>query len=291
VSTRSSVTIQILCATEEQVYAELGLRYIPPELREDRGEIEAAQSSALPALVTLDDLRGDLHVHTTASDGRFGLQEMAEAAQACGLEYLAVADHTHSLGIVRGLTVEDLLAQRAEIDVLNKRFAGAFHILACAEVEVLADGSLDFPDDVLAQLDVVVAAVHLGLRQSREQVTARMLAAIRNPHVDIIAHPTGRLIGEREQADVDMEAIFRAAGDTGTALEVNAHPSRLDLRDIHVRRAIELGVKIAINSDAHHVDGFKVLPFGVGTARRGWATAADVINTWPLKELLEWTAR
>jgi len=158
-------------------------------------------------------------------------------------------------------------------------------------MEVRADGTLDFPDEVLAELDLVVAAVHSGLRQGREQVTARTLAAIRNPHVDVIAHPTGRLIGEREGADLDMEPIFRAAAETGTALEVNAYPMRLDLRDVHVRRAIELGVKLTISSDAHDVNGFAVLPFGVATARRGWAKPADVINTWSVRRLLRWVAR
>jgi len=282
---------EILCATEDEVYAALGLPWIPPELRENHGEIEAAQDWGLPDLVTLADLRGDLHVHTTTSDGRDGMLEMAEAARARGFEYLALADHTHSLGVVRGMTVEDVRAQRAEIDALNEHFAGSFRLLACAEVEVLSDGNLDFPDEVLAELDLVIASVHMGLRQSRERVTARVIAAIRNPHVDIIAHPTGRLIGQREGADLDLEEVFRAAAETGTALEINAYPQRLDLRDIHVRRAIELGVRLAINSDAHHAAGFDVLPFGVATARRGWARSADVINTWPLEELLTWTDR
>jgi len=280
---------EILCATEEEVYTTLGLPWIPPELRENRGEIEAAQNAMLPHLVTVGDLRGDLHVHTNASDGRHGLAELVEAAQARGLEYLAVADHSHSLGVVSGLRADDLRAQRAEIDALNRRLGGSFRVLACAEVEVLADGTLDFPDEVLAELDLVVASVHSGLRQSRERITARVLAAIHNPHIDIIAHPTGRLINEREPADLDMEAVFRAAAESGTALEINAYPQRLDLRDTHVRRAVELGVKLAINSDAHHVDGFDTLPLGVATARRGWASAADVINTWPLEELLRWT--
>ncbi|RLC89491.1 MAG: DNA polymerase III [Chloroflexi bacterium] len=279
---------EILCATEEEVYTALGLPLIPPELREDRGEIEAALKGRLPDLIELKDLKGDLHFHTTWSDGHHSLLEMAQAARACGLKYALVTDHSHSLGVARGLTVERLREQRAEIEEVNRKMGGTFRLLAGIEVEVRADGTLDLPDEALAELDLVVAAVHSGLRQGREQVTARMLAAIRNPHVDIIAHPTGRLLGEREGADLDMEAIFRAAAETGTALEINAHPKRLDLRDVHVRRAIELGVKLAINSDAHGVNGFGVLPFGVATARRGWATAEDVINTWSVKKVLVW---
>jgi len=282
---------EILCATEEEVYVELGLPFIPPELREDRGEIEAALEGNLPDLIEPGDLRGDLHFHTTWSDGHHSLLEMARAAQARGLEYAVVADHSHSLGVVRGVTADGLRRQWVEIEEVNRKMGGTFRLLAGAEVEVLADGTLDFSDEVLAKLDLVVAAVHSGLRQGREQFTARTLAAIRNPHVDVIAHPTGRLIGEREGADLDLEAIFRAAAETGTALEINAHPSRLDLCDVHVRRAVELGVKLAINSDAHDVNGFGVLPFGVATARRGWAEPADVINTWSVRRLLKWTVR
>jgi len=281
---------ELLCATEEEVYAALGLLLIPPELREDRGEIGAVLEGQLPDLIQLEDLKGDLQFHTTWSDGRQSLFEMALAAQARGLEYALVTDHSYGLGITGGLTVEWLREQRAEIVEVNRRLGGTFRLLAGVEVEVRADGSLDFPDEVLAELDLVVAAVHSGLRQDRERVTARMLAAIRNPHVDIVAHPTGRLIGEREGADLDMERIFRAAAETGTAMEVNAYPRRLDLCDVHVRRALELGVKLAISSDAHDVNGFAVLPFGVATARRGWAQPADVINTWPVEQVLAWAA-
>ncbi len=282
---------EILCATEEEVYGRLGLPLIPPELREDRGEIEAALAGRLPDLIELDDLRGDLQFHTTWSDGRNSLLEMAQAAQTRGLKYALVTDHSRSLGVTGGLTVERLREQRTEIAEVNRKMGGKFRLLAGVEVEIRADGSLDLPDEALAELDLVVAAVHSALRQSREQVTARLLAAIRNPHVDIIAHPSGRLLGEREGADVDMEAVFRAAAETGVALEINAHPSRLDLNDVHVRRAVELGVKLAINSDAHNVGGFAVLPFGVATARRGWARAGGVVNTWNVKKLLDWAAR
>ena len=282
---------EILCATEEEVYGALGLPLIPPELREDRGEIEAALAGQLPDLIEMQDLKGDLQFHTTWSDGRQSLLEMARAAQAHGLEYALVTDHSHSLGVVHGLTADDLQSQRVEIKEVNRQMGGDFRLLAGVEVEVLADGSLDYPDEVLAELDLVVAALHSGLRGDRERVTARMVAAIRNPHVDVIAHPTGRLIGEREGADLDMEAIFRAAAETDTALEVNAYPKRLDLCDAYVRRALELGVKLAISSDSHEVSAFGLLPYGVATARRGWATPADVINAWRVEKVLRWAAR
>jgi len=282
---------EILCAAEKEVYAALGLPFIPPELREDRGEIEAALEGRLPDLIEVGDLKGDFQFHTTWSDGRQSMLEMARAAQASGLEYALVTDHSHSLGVVQGLTADDLRRQRTEIEEINRKLGGEFRLLAGVEAEVLADGSLDYPDDVLSELDLVVAAVHSGLRGSRERVTARILAAIRNPHVDIIAHPTGRLIGKREGADLDMEPIFRAAAETDTALEVNAHPKRLDLNAVYARRAIELGVKLAISSDSHEASGFELLSYGVATARRGWATAADAINTLPVAEVLKWAVR
>ena len=288
---KSADESEILCASEADVYATLGLPPIPPELREDRGEIEAALEGRLPDLVALDDLKGDFQFHTTGSDGRHSLLEMARAARARGLAYALVTDHSHGLGVTGGLTAEGLRQQRAAVGAVNERLDGAFQLLAGIEVEVRSDGSLDLPADALAELDLVVASLHTGLRQPQEQFTERMVSAIRNPHVDIIAHPTGRLIGEREGANLDMEAVFRAAAETGTALEINAHPSRLDLRDVHVRRAVELGVKLVISSDAHSVEGFDVLRFGVGTARRGWATAADVLNTLSVLELLTWASR
>lgn len=279
---------EVLCASEEEVYAHLGLPFIPPELREDWGEIEAGLRGELPDSIRLRDLQGDFQFHTTASDGHHTLSEMAEAAYTRGLSYAVVTDHSHGLGVTGGLTAEDLQDQRAEVAAVNDRLQGKFRLLTGIEVEVRNDGSLDLPDEVLGQLDIVVASMHSGLRQSRERFTARALAALQNPHVDILAHPTGRLIGEREGADLDMERVFRAAAKTGTAVEVNAHPSRLDLRDVHVKRAIELGVNLVISSDAHAVAGFDVLHFGVATARRGWATAAHVLNTRSVEDLLTW---
>ncbi len=278
---------EILCATEEEVYRTLGLPWIPPELREDRGEIEAALAGELPQLVQAKDIRGDLQMHTTWSDGSASVAEMAAAAAAKGLEYILISDHSPSLGVARGLSAERLHQQWEEIAAVNAA-GGPVRVLRGAEVEIHNDGSLDYPDDVLASLDIVVAALHTGLRQPRQQVTRRLLAAIANPHVDIIAHPSGRLMGEREPADLDMEAIFQAAAQAGTILEINADPHRLDLDDGHAHRALQLGVKLAINSDAHDPDAVGNLRFGLGIARRAWATPADIVNTWPLEKLLEY---
>ena len=278
---------EILCATEEEVYRVLDLPYIPPVLREDRSEIEAARAGRLPALVQVEGIAGDLHVHSTWSDGHLSVLEMAQAAQAGGLGYIAITDHSVSLGIANGLSVERLLEQAAEIRAADEAMGPDFRVLHGVEMEIRADGTLDYPDEVLAQLDFVIASLHVSLSQTREQVTQRALAAINNPHVDMLGHPTGRLLPERAGADLDMDAVIDAAAATGTILEVNANPRRLDLRDSHVRRAIELGVKIAINSDAHHPDQLALLPYGVATAQRGWATAEDVVNTWPVERLLE----
>jgi DNA polymerase (family X) len=278
---------EVLCPEEEQVYETLGLPWIPPELREDRGEIQAAQAGALPALIQRRDIRGDLHAHSDWSDGAATLAEMAEAARALGYGYLVISDHTHSLGVAGGLDPEQVRAQRAEIDALNAGWDD-FQLLQGCELEIKADGSLDFDDEVLAGLDVVVASVHTSLRQDAEQITARVLNAVANPYVDVIGHPSGRLLGQREGSAVDLEAVIRAAAASGTALEVNSIPARLDLDDVHVRRAVEMGVKIAVNSDAHHPDGLANLTYGLATARRGWATAADVLNTYSLDELRAW---
>jgi len=277
---------EILCAEEEEVYGTLGLPWIPPELREDWGEIEAAQGGTLPRLIELSDIQGDLHIHTDWSDGAVSLTQMAEAARARGYRYAVISDHSHGLGVASGLTVERLQAQRAEIERLNQAYSD-FRLLQGAEVEIRADGSLDFPNEVLAGLDVVIASLHSGLRQERERITARLISAMRNPHVDIIGHPLGRIIGQREESAVDMDAVLETAAETGTIMEVNAIPARLDLDDAHIRRAITMGVRLAINSDAHNVEGLAVMAYGVATARRGWAEARDVVNTLPLDELLK----
>lgn len=277
---------EILCASEEEVYAVLGLPYIPPTLREDRGEIEAAQKGQLPQLVTVQDIRGDLHVHSTWSDGRMTIWEMAQAAQARGLHYIVISDHSRSLGIGNGLSVERLREQAQEVREANDKLGPDFRVLHGTEMEIKADGTLDFPDDLLAELDFVTASLHVSLSQPQEQVTDRLLNAIWNPHVDMIAHPTGRLFPDRQGADLDMDIIFESALATGTILEINANPQRLDLRDIHVQRAVELGIKLAVNTDAHHSSHFDFLHYGVATAQRGWVTAANVVNTWPIDRLL-----
>jgi DNA polymerase (family X) len=279
---------EILCASEEEVYKLLGLPYIPPALREDRGEIEAAQRNKLPKLVEMSDIQADLHMHTTWSDGRLSVLAMAQAAQARGLKYIAITDHSYSLGVTQGLTAERLREQAAEIRAANEQLGPDFRILHGTEMEIRADGSLDFPDEALAELDFVIASLHVSLGQPRQQVTERLLAAINNPHVDMIGHPTGRLLPGRTGADLDMDIILDTAARTGTILEINANPHRLDLRDSHAKRAIELGVKLSINTDAHYPENFDLMHYGLATAQRAWATAGDIINTWPLPKLLDY---
>ncbi len=273
------------CATEEEVYGTLGLDWIPPELREARGELEAAQRGELPHLITEDQVRGDLHTHTVYSDGANTVEEMALAARARGYQYLAITDHSQGLGVAGGLNAEDFARQRREIAALNERLA-PFRVLSGVELEIKTDGSLDLPDDVLKRFDVVVASVHLSLRQDEARMTERMLTAMRNPHVDIIAHPTGRLLGQRDSVELDVEAVLTEAARTGTMLEVNAQPNRLDLDGDLARRAIKAGVMLSLGSDAHHAEGLGVMRFGVVTARRGWAEPANVANSLTCEELL-----
>lgn len=270
--------------TEEEVFAAVGLPWIAPELREDHGEIEAARAGKLPELVELKDLRGDLHAHTKATDGHETLREMAEAAKACGFEYLAITEHSRRLTVAHGLDPKRLRQQCEEIDRLNETLKG-ITLLKGIEVDILEDGRLDLPDDVLAELDLVVGAVHSKFGLSRRQQTERILRALDHPHFSILAHPSGRLIGQREAYDVDMLKIIRAARARGCFLELNAHPERLDLLDVHCQLARDEGVLVAISSDAHSRQDFDNLKYGVGQARRGWLSRDDVLNTRPLKEL------
>jgi DNA polymerase (family 10) len=282
------------CATEEEVYAAVGLPWIPPEIREDAGEFEAAAAGRLPRLVEQRDLRADLHMHSTWSDGKGSIREMAEAARARGYSYIAITDHSLYLGITNGLDGARLKQQAAEIATINAEYAARgerFRILRGVEVDIIADGALALPDDVLAELDIVVASPHVKLSQPIEQATERLLRAIRNPHVDIIGHPTGRLIGSRAGAEIDLDAVGRAAAETGTLLEVNSGPDRLDLDAPSVRRVLELGANITIDSDSHHPDNLPWIRLGVLTARRGWAEAQRVANTWSLEELTNWLTR
>jgi DNA polymerase (family 10) len=279
---------EILCAREEEVYAVLGLPWIPPELREDRGEVQAARDGTLPRLVELADIQSELHTHSTWSDGKLSVLEMAQEAKKRGLKLLAISDHSPSLGVAGGMTIEEILQQRQEIQEAQRQLGDSIRLIQGAEVEIRADGSLDYPDEVLAELDIVCASLHTGLRQPREKVTERTLNAIRNPHVDMIGHPTGRMIPDREGADLDMDAVLAAAAEAQTVLEINAHPSRLDLDDVYARRAVGMGILLAINTDAHAASDLDLLHFGVSTARRGWVTAESVINTWEPERLLAW---
>jgi DNA polymerase (family 10) len=279
---------EILCATEEQVYKALDLPWIPPELREDRGEVQAAKAGKLPKLIEVKDIKADLQVHSNWSDGKLTMLDMAKAAAKRGIKVIAFTDHSVSLGVTGGLSVADHKKQAAEIKKVQKELGHSILVLHATEVEIKADGKLDYPDDFLASLDLVLASLHTSLRQPREKVMHRLLGAIRNPNVDIIGHPTGRLIPDREGADLDMEVLLKAAAETDVAMEINAHPARLDLDDVHARRAKELGVPISINTDAHSEADLDMLFYGVATARRAWLEPKDVINTWAPDKLLAW---
>jgi len=271
--------------TEEEVYAALGLPYIPPEIRENSGEIEAAMAGKLPKLVDYGDLRGDLQTQTKWTDGQNTIEEMVEEARRLGLEYIAITDHTKGLAMTGGSDEKKLRQQMAAIDKINKGLHG-FRVLKGAEVNVNKDGTLDIADACLAQLDVVGVAVHSHFNMSRDEMTRRVIRAMENPHADILFHPTGRVIQKREAVDLDIDAIIKAAKRTGTVLEIDAYPDRLDLKDEHVRKAAEAGVKLVIDTDAHNINHLHYGHFGVATARRGWAEKSDVINTRPLKQFL-----
>jgi DNA polymerase (family 10) len=275
---------RIAGATEEEVYKKLGLAYIPPELREERGEITLAKANQLPRLVTVADMRGDLHVHSDWTDGTAKIEEMAAAAQACGYKYMALTDHSRRLAMAHGLDPARVSRQVREIDKLNAKLKG-FTILKGIEVDILKDGRLDLPDSTLSQLDVVIASVHSFFDLPREAQTDRVVRALENRNVSILGHPTGRLIGEREPYDIDMDRVMSAAHELGCYLEINAEPDRLDLNDIHAHAAKSKGVKVAVSTDAHSVNAFQYMRFGIDQARRGWLTADDVINTRSLADL------
>jgi DNA polymerase (family 10) len=270
--------------SEEEIYQKLGLAYVPPEMREDRGEIALAKENKIPQLVTVADIRGDLHVHSDWTDGTATIEEMAAAARACGYAYMALTDHSRRQTMSHGLDPARVARQAREIDRINAKLED-FTILKGIEVDILKDGALDLPDSTLAKLDVVIASVHSFFDLTREEQTERMIRAMRNPYVTILGHPTGRLIGEREPYDIDMDRVLAAAADLGCCVEINAEPDRLDLNDLHAHAAKSKGVMLAVSTDAHSVHAFKYVRFGVDQARRGWLTAADVINTRPLAEL------
>jgi DNA polymerase (family 10) len=271
---------------ESDIYKILGLPFIAPELREDAGEIEAALGDTLPLLVKMKDIRGDLHVHSKYSDGSHDLKELSDEAEYRGYEYIAITDHSKGLGIAGGLSIDEVLEQNKRIKAFNRKRRG-LRLLSGTETDIRSDGSLDYPDEVLERFDIVVASIHSGFRQSREQITKRLVSAMKNPHVSIIAHPTGRLIGERDAYEVDMEAVLKAARDTDTAMEINAYPLRLDLSDIYVRKAKEMGVTLAINTDTHASFQFDFMTYGIGTARRGWVEKKDVLNTLGYNALIK----
>lgn len=276
--------------TEEGVYAALGMTWVPPVLRENRGEVELALEGKLPELVSLDDIRGDLQMHSTWSDGQVSLEEMARACRDLGYEYIAVTDHSQAMAMVQGLTPEKAREQWKEVAEVNARLDG-IEILRSAEIDILEDGSLDMPDDVLEELDVVVVSVHLYTNQDRKTITDRVLKAISHPSVDILAHPTGRIINRREPFAMDVETVLVAAAELGIAVELNANPNRLDFSDVHVHRAKELGVPVVISTDAHKPAGLENMRFGVDQARRGWLGPDDVLNTRSLADFRKWLAR
>jgi DNA polymerase (family 10) len=272
-------------ATEEEMYAALKLPWMPPEIREDRGEIEAAQQHKLPHLVEEKDIRGDLHIHSDWSDGTASIPELAREALRRGYEYIAICDHSPAQAIARGLEIERLQQRNREIEKFRKQFS-ELTILAGMEVDIRADGAMDYPDEILAELDFVIASLHTGWRASEEANTERILKAIANPWVDVIGHPTGRLIGQREPYEVDLEKVFAAAAAAGVALEIDAHPERLDLKDTHARRAKEVGAKLVIDTDAHRLDNLQLMRFGVATARRAWLEPKDILNCLPATKFL-----
>jgi DNA polymerase (family 10) len=278
---------RVAARTEEDVYRKLGLPYLEPEIRTAEGEIEAAKAKKLPKLIPYGSVRGDLQVQTSWTDGAATIAEMAAEARRLGLEYMAVTDHTKALAMVGGLDEKRLAKQGKEIDALNAKSKG-FTILKGTECDILKDGSMDLADAALASLDFVGGSVHSHFNLTEEAQTARVIAAMRNPHVDCIFHPTGRVIGQRPPYAIDMLAVLKAAKATGTAMEIDAYPDRSDLRDEHVRMAVRLGVKLVIDTDAHHPSHLRYLDLGVAIARRGWAEKKDILNTRPLKEFLEW---
>jgi DNA polymerase (family X) len=274
--------------TEQEIYHALGLEFIEPEMRENCGEIQLAKEKRLPKLIEYGDLKGDLQVQTNWTDGEHSMEEMALAAEKQGLEYIVITDHTQSLAMM-GSDQMKLMKQMKEIDLLNDQLQKTGHkilVLKGAEVNIMKDGTLDMPDEILAQLDVVGAAVHSFMHLTRDEQTKRVLKAMENPNVDILFHPTSRKILARDPIDVDMEAVIDCAKRTDTVLEIDAHPDRLDLRDEWIRRSLEAGVKLSIDSDAHSVSHFRHLEFGIAQARRGWATKKDIVNTKPVKEFL-----
>ncbi len=282
-------TKRLVAGTEEEIYRRLGLQWIPPEMREDRGEIALAGEGKLPELISLEDIRGDLHVHSDWDGGASPIGEIAESAMKRGYRYVGIADHTRFLKIERGLDEDKIRERNVEIDRINralKKSGRRFVVLKGCEANIMNDGSVDIEDEVLAELDFVIAGIHSNFRMTRSQMTERITRAMRNPHVDILSHPTGRILKRRDEYEIDFEEILRAARQTGTILEINAYPERLDLGDVNILRAKEAGVRMVINTDAHHADRLDMMKFGVAQARRGWAEKKDVVNAGSIEAFL-----
>jgi DNA polymerase (family 10) len=272
-------------AEEEEIFQKLGLPFIPPVLREDQGEMEAAAEGKLPNLVEIQDIRGDLHMHTSWSDGSYSTEEMVEAARKRGYKYVAITDHSKSLGVAGGLSDDDLLRHVEEIRMLDAKYSD-IRVLAGSEVDIRQDGTLDYPDELLGKLDFVVASVHTGFKQDRPTLTGRVVRAMQNPHVRVIGHPTGRLLGDRDPYDLDFDEVMKEAARTRTCLEVNANFHRLDLSDVHCRKACGMGVHVIISTDSHNYDDLLNLPYGVATAQRGWIEKDRVLNARPVDSML-----
>lgn len=276
---------QIAGAEEAEIFARLGLPFIPPVLREDLGEMEAAAEGRLPRLIELEDIRGDLHMHTSWTDGKYTAEEMVLAARKRGYRYIAITDHSKSLGVAGGLSDEDLVRHSAEVRALDAKYSD-IRVLAGTEADIRQDGSIDYADELLGQLDFVVASLHSGFKQDRTTLTERVVRAMRNPHVRVIGHPTGRLLGDRDPYDLDFDEVMKEAVRTRTCLEVNSNFHRLDLNDIHCRKARDMGVHVIISTDSHNYEDLLNLPYGVATAQRGWIEKDRVINSWPVEEML-----
>ncbi|MBI4217971.1 MAG: DNA polymerase III, partial [Elusimicrobia bacterium] len=273
--------------TEEEIYKKLGLEFVPPELRENRGEIEAAQTEKLPKLIEEKDIRGDFHNHTKLSDGAHSLEEMAQKAKEKGWEWFVSADHSQSLKVARGLDPETLWKKKKEIEILNQKWNN-FKVLLGSEVDILSDGTMDYADDILKEIDFVVASVHTGFKQGEEKLTERILKAMENPYVDIVGHLTGRLLGSREPYPIQLQRILDAAAKTQTAMEINGQPQRLDLYDSYAQSAKGLGVPIVLTTDAHSTSQLDYMTYAVATARRAWLRKEDILNCLSLKEILDW---
>jgi DNA polymerase (family 10) len=275
---------------EEDVFGALGLPWISPLLRENRGELDAAREGRLPGLLTLKDIRGDLQMHSTWSDGANSILEMAEACRELGYEYLSLTDHSQSVTVARGLTPDRVREQWVEMEEVRETLDG-IHLFRSLEVDILKDGSLDMPEDILAGLDLVLVSVHTFMNMAKVEMTDRVIRAMENPSVDILAHPTGRILNRRQPFAMDVDAVLQAAGSLDVAVELNAHPSRLDLHDRHLRRAKELGVKVVVSTDAHSTQDLSLMSYGIDQAGRGWLEPGDVLNTMPLEELETWLGR